>query len=66
MSTTISVDLAKCQGFANCVMAAPDHFDLDDQSLVVVLQDEVDTADVPDVEEAVQSCPAKAIWMVRA
>ena len=62
----INADLDKCEGFANCVMSAPDHFDLNDESLVVVLQQDVDDADRADVEEAVRSCPAGAIWLTDA
>lgn len=62
----IKVDLDKCQGFANCVMAAPDTFDLDDQSLVVVLTDVVVESELADVEEAVRSCPVEALRLERA
>jgi ferredoxin len=59
----INVDLDKCQGFANCVMAAPEHFDLNDDSLVVVLDRDVDEARRTDIEEAIRSCPVEAIWL---
>jgi ferredoxin len=62
----IHADLEKCQGFANCVMAAPDHFDLNDESLVVVLRPDVEDEDRSDVEEAIRSCPAEAIWLSEA
>ncbi|MDI6909368.1 ferredoxin [Nocardioides sp.] len=62
----INADLTKCQGYANCVMAAPEHFDLDDRSLVVVLQEHIDPADLVNVEDAVLSCPAKAIWITES
>lgn len=61
----IEADLEKCQGFANCVMAAPETFDLDDASLVVVLEADVSASNADDVEEAVRSCPVEALWLAR-
>ena len=62
----INADLEKCQGFANCVMAAPDYFDLNDDSLVVVLHRDVDDAQRHEIEEAIRSCPVEAIWVSEA
>lgn len=62
----IHADLEKCQGYANCVMAAPDYFDLNDDSLVVVLRPDVDEAERQQVEEAVRSCPVEALWISEA
>jgi ferredoxin len=62
----IEADLTKCQGFANCVMAAPDVFDLNEQSLVVIAHREVGAGELPEVEEAVRSCPVEAIWLTEA
>lgn len=58
---TIKADLGTCQGYANCVAAAEDYFDIDDDGVVVVL-----TADVPEserarVEEAARTCPVSAL-----
>lgn len=58
---TIVADLNKCQGYANCVVAAPDLFDLDDEALVKVLCTEVDESERALAEEAVESCPALAL-----
>ena len=44
----IAVDLSKCDGYANCVMAAPDVFDLGDDGLVVVLEPVLPDPEVPD------------------
>lgn len=59
----ITVSPEKCQGFANCVMAAPDYFDLDDDSVVVLLRDRADAADEAEVAEAVRSCPVEALQL---
>lgn len=58
---TIVADLAKCQGYANCVVAAPDLFDVDDDVVVKVLREEVDESERAVAEEAVKSCPASAL-----
>lgn len=57
----VAADLGACQGYANCVVAADDYFDLDDDGVVVVL-----TTDVPDservrVEVAARTCPVSAL-----
>jgi ferredoxin len=62
-SLKIRADVEKCQGFANCVMAAPEVFDLNDESLVVVDHDEVGHGELEQVQEAVRSCPVGAIWL---
>ena len=60
----IAVDLGLCQGYGNCVTAAPDFFDLDDSGQVLVLRA---TAETPEeqsaVLEAIPVCPMNAISM---
>lgn len=60
----IVADLDACQGYANCVLAAGDYFDLDDDGVVVVLQATVADSDRPRVEEAARSCPVSALRVV--
>lgn len=50
-----------CEGFANCTMNAPDLFDLDDNDVVVLLKDEVSDEEYAHANEAVRSCPVKAL-----
>jgi ferredoxin len=58
----VSVDLSKCQGYANCVAAAPGVFDLDEDTLrSVVVLDPVPTALEADARRAEAACPAHAI-----
>lgn len=57
----VKADLEVCQGYANCVVGAPDHFDLDDDGLVVVLKAKVAEADLARVTEAARSCPVSAL-----
>ncbi|MFI6349161.1 ferredoxin [Streptomyces sp. NPDC050560] len=60
----IQVDVAKCQGYGNCVTADPDRFDLDDDGLVVLLRGEVGEDERAKAAESVRSCPAEAIRLV--
>jgi ferredoxin len=60
----ISADIGKCQGYGNCVALDGDHFDLDDDGMVLVLRDAVVEAEVEGTQEAVRSCPVAAIWLV--
>lgn len=59
----IVADLEACQGYANCVVAADDVYDLDDDGVVVLLKSEVDESDRARVEEAARSCPVSALWL---
>ena len=58
----VKADLDICMGYANCVIAADDYFDLDEQGGVVTLHRTVvrDT-DIERVEEAVRTCPVQAL-----
>ncbi|HEY7618605.1 MAG TPA: ferredoxin [Solirubrobacteraceae bacterium] len=54
--------MTRCQGYANCVMAAPEVFDIDETTGVAVLLDARPGADRrAAVEEAVRNCPTEAI-----
>jgi ferredoxin len=62
MPLHIEIDRDQCRGYGNCVMAAPDVFDLDSTtqlSRVVAGRPHEDDAD--SVEEAEAGCPARAI-----
>ena len=58
---TLKADLSLCQGYANCVVAAGDYFDIDDDGKVVLLKLEVAESDRVRVEEAARSCPVSAL-----
>jgi ferredoxin len=61
----VVVKLETCQGYANCVVEAPDLFDLDDGTgKAVVLVDEFETALAGDAQRAVDNCPVSAITIV--
>jgi ferredoxin len=57
----LRADLSACQGYANCVIAAPDVYDIDDDGVVVLLRRTVPEEDRPRVEEAARSCPVSAL-----
>ena len=59
--SAIEADRTLCQGYVNCMVAAPDHFDLDDDDKVIILNPEPGTEDLGTVTEAVNSCPARAL-----
>jgi ferredoxin len=58
----IIADLEACQGYANCVIEAPDVFDIDESSAKVVVLQATPTPDLmDDVRRAVAACPVKAL-----
>ncbi|HEY7621943.1 MAG TPA: ferredoxin [Solirubrobacteraceae bacterium] len=54
-------DRDTCQGYANCVAAASDVYDIDDNGKVVLLTETIDETDRARVEEAARSCPVGAL-----
>ena len=61
MPYRVESDLKVCQGFANCVMNAPDLFDIDDDDTVVLLREEIDDDEFAHADQAVRSCPVTAL-----
>lgn len=58
----VTVDLEACQGYACCMMAAPEVFDLDeDAGKVIILQENPPEELRAKTEAAVRGCPAKAL-----
>ena len=58
----VTVDLDRCQGYANCIADAPEVFDLSDETdKVVLLQENPDSALAHQVHEAALNCPVRAI-----
>lgn len=57
----LKADFTLCQGYANCVDAAPDVYDIDDDGVVVLLRDHITEEERPRIEEAVRSCPVNAL-----
>ncbi|MGX1778620.1 ferredoxin [Nocardia brasiliensis] len=57
----VVVDFERCCGAGQCVVAAPEVFDQDDNGVVVLLTPEPPPQQHADVREAVKLCPAAAI-----
>ncbi len=57
----IDVDPDLCAGFAECVVAAPDVFMLNDDNLAIITNP--DGADLDTLMEAAASCPVSAILL---
>ena len=57
----LKADFEACQGYANCVDAAPDTYDIDDDGVVVLLREEITEEERPRIEEAARSCPVNAL-----
>jgi ferredoxin len=57
----LKADFEACQGYANCVAAAPDTYDIDDDGVVVLLRTHITEEERPRIEEAVRSCPVSAL-----
>lgn len=59
----VSVDLVVCQNYGQCVFAAPEVFDLDDNA-ELVYQAEAPESTRGAVEAAAIACPVQAIKIV--
>jgi ferredoxin len=60
----IEVDRELCASTGGCEAMAPDVFEISDDGELVVLRPEPDEADLPDVRNAVQACPTRALRLV--
>jgi ferredoxin len=56
----VHVDMNLCQSHGECVVVAPDIFELGDDD-VLVWQEDVDDSRRADMDEAVDACPMLAI-----
>lgn len=57
----LKADFEVCQGYANCVITAPDVYDIDDDGTVVLLKTEISEQERAKVDEAVNACPVSAL-----
>ena len=61
----IELDPNLCQAYGNCLLSAPEVFELTQNDVVVrILQEQPDEALRAQVEEAVTSCPVQALTLV--
>jgi ferredoxin len=62
MSVKISINQSTCSGYANCVVAAPEVFDLDGVTgKAVVLEANPESGLEDEVREAARVCPVGAV-----
>lgn len=59
----LKADLDVCEGYGNCVAAAPEYFDIDDDGKVVVLRPEVGSEEYEAVDDGVRACPVNALLL---
>lgn len=57
----VKADLTLCQGYGNCVVDAPDVFDIGDEGLVVLLRQTIPEEERERVEAAARTCPVSAL-----
>jgi ferredoxin len=57
----VRADLGQCQGYANCVVAADDVFDIGDDGVVVLLRAQIPDTERARVESAARACPVSAL-----
>lgn len=60
----IIVDRSKCTGLGICESLAPAHFEVDDDGVLVLLEENVTAADLQAVNEAIAGCPTEALKIV--
>ena len=60
----IKVDFDLCESNAMCEALAPDHFQVDDDDFLQILEEDVTDDQLAIVEQAVASCPKSAISLV--
>ena len=59
--TRVEVDRDRCVGSGTCEALAPAVFEVDDDGVLAVLRPEPGEDDLPDVRDAVTSCPTRAL-----
>jgi len=62
MTYKVTFDPAKCQGYANCIIEAPELFDFDeDENVAILLEAHPDESLREHAKAAERGCPAHAI-----
>jgi ferredoxin len=57
----IVVDRTRCTGLGICESIAPDHFEVDDNGDLVLLNEDITDDERATIEEAVEGCPTSAL-----
>ena len=62
MTFKVALDITKCQGYANCLIEAPEIWDFDEDTDIAVLKDErPDSTLLEKAQASARGCPAHAI-----
>ncbi len=62
---TASVDREACQGYPQCVLAAPSVFELDDEGLALAAERTLTSEEIVAVRNAELVCPVRAAKLVQ-
>ena len=62
--TRVEVDRDRCVGSGTCEALAAEVFEIDDDGVLVVLREQPPDEALPDVRDAVQACPTRALALV--
>jgi len=57
----VIVDFDKCTGLGICESLAPNHFEVNDEGDLVLLDEDVTDGQRAEVEEAISGCPTEAL-----
>ena len=59
----LEVDRDRCVGSGTCEALAPDVFEIDDDGVLTLLRPEPADGELPEVRDAVQQCPTRALTL---
>ena len=59
----VVVDRDRCVGSGSCEALAPSVFEVDDDGVLALLRPEPADDELPDVRDAVQACPTRALTL---
>lgn len=61
----IELDRTKCTGLGICESLAPNHFEVDADGRLELLDENVTDADLGAVDEAISGCPTEALRLLK-
>lgn len=57
----VTVDFGRCTGLGICESLAPEHFEVNDDGVLLLLKADVTSDELTGVEEAIAGCPTEAL-----
>jgi ferredoxin len=61
----VIVDRVKCTGLGICESLAPNHFEVNEDGVLVLLDENVSDEDRSSIEEAIAGCPTEALRLAQ-